>query len=267
MVKVKEDLKGMTFGKLTVISQAEDYVISSGKHYAQWLCEFSCPAHKQCIVSGANLKSGHSTSCGCIAKELLKERSIGNKYGKGNKKGNVKDLSGEFGIVWSSNTNEEIYFDLEYADKISEHTWWIAANGYPTATIDNTNITMHVFLGFKWHDHHNHNKLDNRKSNLIPCTQQENQRNCSIGKNNTSNFIGVTFDKNRQKWIAQITIDYKNIHLGRFVNKEDAVKARLCAEANYFKDFAPQRHLFAKYGIEYHSEDKIKSGEANESSA
>ena len=37
--------------------------------------------------------------------------------------------------------------------------------------------------------------------------------------------------------------------LGRFSDKEDAIKARLQAEAKYFKEFAPQRHLFKQYGI------------------
>jgi hypothetical protein len=44
-------------------------------------------------------------------------------------------------------------------------------------------------------------------------------------------------------------IDAKQIHLGMFENKEDAIKARLEAEAKYFGDFAPQRHLFEQYKI------------------
>lgn len=262
MVKVKEDLTGMVFGRLTVLKQTEDYIIASGKHYAQWLCECSCDDHNTVVVSASNLKSGHSTSCGCIPKELAAKRFVGNTYGRQNKKGNIKDLSGAFGVLWSSNTNEEVYFDLEYADKIAEHTWWIAKNGYPTATINNQNIPMHVFLGFKWHDHQNQNKLDNRKSNLRPCTRQENQRNCSVSKNNTSGFTGVVWDERRQKWIAQIAVDYKNINLGRFISKDDAIRTRLQAEAKYFGEFAPQRHLFKQYGIEYEDEDnKIKGGE------
>lgn len=249
MVRVKEDLTGMVFGRLTVIRQADDYINRSGKHYSQWLCSCSCKEHNECIVSGANLKSGHSTSCGCVAIEGLIERSIGNTYGVGNRKSNKRDLSGEYGILWSTNTDEEIFFDLEDADRILDHTWYIAKNGYPTTVIKNKYITMHVFLGFKWHDHHNRNKLDNRKFNLVPCTRQENQRNCKISKNNNSNFTGVHWDKSRQKWVAQIMINYTNIHLGRFINKEDAIRARLNAEAKYFGEFAPQRHLFEQYGI------------------
>lgn len=35
MVNVKDDLTGRQFGRLTVLSQAEDYIDSKGKHYAR----------------------------------------------------------------------------------------------------------------------------------------------------------------------------------------------------------------------------------------
>ena len=44
-------------------------------------------------------------------------------------------------------------------------------------------------------------------------------------------------DKNRNKWIAQITVNYKNIHLGRYENIEDAIKARKEAEVKYFGEY------------------------------
>ena len=45
-------------------------------------------------------------------------------------------------------------------------------------------------------------------------------------------------------------INGKNIHLGVFEDKEDAIKERLNAEVKYFGEFAPQTHLFKEYGIE-----------------
>lgn len=255
MVKVKEDLTGKIFGRWKVLRQSDDYVTSSGKRYAMWLCERSCEEHNTGVVLGTNLKSLHSTSCGCIARETAAKSLTGNTYSKGKKKGNKKDLSGEYGTIWSTNTNEEIYFDLDDADIILQHTWWIAVNGYPTATINNKNVTMHKLLGYYRPDHHNRNKLDNRRDNLIPCTQKENQRNCSINTRNTSGFIGVCWDKNRNKWVAQITVDCKNINLGRFIDKDDAIRTRLQAEAKYFGEFAPQRHLFEQYKINVDSGD------------
>ena len=47
----------------------------------------------------------------------------------------------------------------------------------------------------------------------------------------------------------QITKDKQQKYLGCFSDKEIAIKVRLEAEAKYFGDFAPQRHLFEQYGI------------------
>ena len=239
MVKVRNDLTGMVFGRLVVIEQSEDYISANGQHFAQWLCECSCKNRTKVIVSHNNLRRGHTNSCGCLKREA----------GRQFKKENIKDLSNDYGIIWSTNTNEEIYFDIEDADRILDHCWSIDSSGYPCASINKKNVRMHVFLGFKLHDHHNKNKLDNRKDNFVPCTNQENSRNSSISKNNTSGFTGVYFDKNRNKWISQITIDYKTRSIGAFVDKKDAIISRLHAEMEYFGEFSPQRHLFEEYGI------------------
>ena len=164
-------------------------------------------------------------------------------------------MSGEFGILWSSNTNEKIYFDLDVANDVLKHCWSVSGTtGYPVTTIDKKTIKMHIYLGYKKHDHHNRNKLDNRSCNLVMCTQQENVRNKSKQKNNKSGFTGVSWDKSRNKWIVLIEIDKKTPkYIGRFSNKEEAIRARLQAEMKYFGEFAPQRHLFKQYGIEYPS--------------
>ena len=158
-------------------------------------------------------------------------------------------MSGEYGVLWSTNTNEEVYFDLEDAEELLQHTWFIETQGYAATHINDKIVRMHIFLGCNNYDHHNKNKLDNRRENLVSCTVQENNRNRTKNSNNTSGYTGVTWDKRRNKWIAQIVVDYKNIYIGGFLRKEDAVKARLKAEAKYFSRFAPQRHLFEQYSI------------------
>ena len=53
------DLTGKRFGDLTVLRRGEN-----DKHgKACWVCRCACG--KECIVSGAKLKSGHTQSCGC----------------------------------------------------------------------------------------------------------------------------------------------------------------------------------------------------------
>ena len=160
MVKVKEDLTGRQFGRLTVLYQVEDYVAPFGKHYAQWLCQ--CECGKNAIVTSQNLKSGNTLSCGCMAIEKNIERC---------KKYNKYDLSGEYGIGWTSNTNQEFYFDLKNYELIKNHCWSESqTNGTPILVAydsrDQKNIRMHWLLGFKNYDHIDRNELNNRKFNL-----------------------------------------------------------------------------------------------------
>ena len=231
---------GAPNNRLLVIEQAEDYVSPSGKHYAQWLCECSCENHTRIIVLQSHLRSYKIQSCGCYNKDRIRET---------HRKVNRHDLSGSYGVLWSSNTNEECYFDLEDADKILQHSWYKDSSGYLSSRIDGKTTRMHVFLGFKWHDHHNRNKLDNRKENLVPCTIQENNQNKNLKCTNKSGVSGVYLRKRDNKWKAQINIDRKTVALGTFANKNDAICARLLSEKKYYGDFAPQRHLFDQYGI------------------
>ena len=53
--------------------------------------------------------------------------------------------------------------------------------------------------------------------------------------NNTSGVKGVGWDKKNRKWISYIGFKGKSYKLGRFKEKEDAIKARKEAEEKYFK--------------------------------
>ena len=55
-----KDLTGLTFGQLTVIRRFSDI----GGNKIKWLCKCSCGS--TCVVQGSNLKTGNSTSCGCM---------------------------------------------------------------------------------------------------------------------------------------------------------------------------------------------------------
>lgn len=98
-------------------------------------------------------------------------------------------------------------------------------------------------------DHIDRNPLNNRKSNLRICTSQENTCNQGLSKINTSGITGVNWTNKDNRWRAYITYKGKRIHLGQYINIDDAIKARLQAEKKYFGEFAPQQHLYKKYGI------------------
>ena len=65
--------------------------------------------------------------------------------------------------------------------------------------------------------------------------------------NNTSGQKGVFWNKATKRWQAGIKIKGKNIYLGRYVDKQDAINARLEAEEKYFK---PILEKYKKEGAE-----------------
>lgn len=87
-------------------------------------------------------------------------------------------------------------------------------------------------------DHINGDKLDNRKENLRLCTIQENSRNYSLPRHNTSGYKGISWLKRINKWQAQISINNKIVYIGVYFNKEDAAKAYNEAAIKYHGDFA-----------------------------
>jgi hypothetical protein len=76
-------------------------------------------------------------------------------------------------------------------------------------------------------NHINGIRDDNRTENLEWCTKRENQCHSARNKNCSSKFIGVYFDKDRQKWSSGIQINRKRLALGRFDTEEEAFKARV----------------------------------------
>lgn len=259
MVKVREDMTGWNMwehgipdSRLTVIEQVEDYMYTDmdnkEHHYSQWLCECNCDLHTQFVAIGEKIKSGKTKSCGCLQKELLVKRSKANHC-------NTYDLSGEYGIGYCSNTNSEFYFDLDDYDKIKDYCWCEShvQSGYIVVSANEPDthkiIKMHQLIYGGPCDHADRNPLNNRKSNLRAATYSQQNMNRGMQKNNTSGFKGIYWMKGSEKWQVSININKQKTHLGCFVNKEDAIKTRLEAEAKYYGEFAPQRHLFEEYGI------------------
>jgi len=127
--------------------------------------------------------------------------------------------------------------DLEDIDKCSKYKWGIDGNGYVRTDIGNSRVLLHRYIleapKSKLVDHINLNTLDNRKSNLRLVTKQQNQMNQANRKGSKSNFKGVYWDKNRNKWYAELTHKGIKYRLGHFIDIEDAKKARKDAEIFY----------------------------------
>ena len=77
------------------------------------------------------------------------------------------------------------------------------------------------------------NTDDYRKCNLKLKTNEENSHNRSLSKANTSGKTGVSFNKQKRLWTAYITVNYKPIHLGDFIDINEAIDVRKAAEKKY----------------------------------
>ena len=89
-------------------------------------------------------------------------------------------------IVLYNCKNEEVtraLIDLDDIERVNKYKWHLDNDGYIQTTINNKHIRLHRFLmniweeDFSWDrviNHINHNRLDNRKSNLEIVTQKEN---------------------------------------------------------------------------------------------
>jgi hypothetical protein len=75
-------------------------------------------------------------------------------------------------------------------------------------------------------DHRDRNGLNNQFKNLRNATKQLQTLNRGRRADNTSGYIGVTWNKYKRKWQAQVQLDGHNHNLGRFISKREAAKAR-----------------------------------------
>lgn len=75
---------GKTFARLTVTAKAPQYIDGSGRKRLKYQC--SCICGKSVEVLGENLRSGHTTSCGCQQSDNGRSKRlkdvIGQRYGR-----------------------------------------------------------------------------------------------------------------------------------------------------------------------------------------
>lgn len=88
-------------------------------------------------------------------------------------------------------------------------------------------------------DHENRIKHDNRWANLRLATESQNMANVGLQSDNSSGVHGVTWDKAREKWRAQICIDGVKRNLGRFATKDEAADAYRQAAIDAWGEFVP----------------------------
>jgi hypothetical protein len=152
-------------------------------------------------------------------------------------------------------TQERLKELLSYDQDAGLFTWLVArsrtkkgatagcmnAVGYLMIGMDNTVYYAHRLAWLYVHgefparqiDHINGVRTHNSIANLRSVTHAENGKNKKLPSTNTSGVVGVVWRKNKGKWVANIKVDGKKIHLGSFEKKGNAILARKKAELDH----------------------------------
>lgn len=114
--------------------------------------------------------------------------------------------------------------------------------GYLVATVDGSKVLVHRLIWIwrfgslapeQYIDHINGIRTDNRIANLRVVSNQENQMNQRIRKDNKSGTTGVHWIKDKAQWEARICLRGKTITLCRTQDKNEAIAARKEGERRY----------------------------------
>jgi hypothetical protein len=138
--------------------------------------------------------------------------------------------------------------DADY-ERVSARDWYLVTHKtkrtvYAASTEGKTKIRMHRFiLGITdpkvQVDHEDHNGLNNQRHNLRFCNHQQNQANKPKQRGTySSQFKGVRWDKQRNKWRAQLWVNGRKVYPGTFTDEVQAALAYDAAAREHFGEFA-----------------------------
>jgi hypothetical protein len=117
----------------------------------------------------------------------------------------------------------------------------VSNRGYKRGAIDGKNYQAHrvawALFYNEWPDgqidHIDHDKTNNKISNLRIVSNVENHRNRPITKRNKSGTHGVRWSERDKKWYATIGVNLKQKYIGIFDNLDAAIEARKLAEKQF----------------------------------
>jgi hypothetical protein len=144
-----------------------------------------------------------------------------------------------------SNCDKYTIVDEEDYKELSKNKWRLGKNGYVSTGHQNQKGFFYIH---RWLlnivdrkiqvDHINYDTLDNRRNNLIICTNQQNTFHTRKRKNCSSKYKGVYYDKERNKWGVQIRFNNKVFCIGRFIDEKEAAGEYNKKAIELFGEFA-----------------------------
>ena len=154
-----QNLTGMRFGRLLVVSQAEH----NGKHI-QWNTQCDCGNTK--VIPTTNLVRGRSTSCGCLRKEVARERMTGSTPPR-----KLPEGHSALNILFSQYRRGAEARDLLFDLSLSELAWITKLNCYYCGAPPSQSISRRSSNGA--YIYNGVDRLDNEHGyhpwNVVPC--------------------------------------------------------------------------------------------------
>lgn len=134
--------------------------------------------------------------------------------------------------------------DARHMSVLKCYAWMKHRDGYAYGKVNEKNVYLHRLvyeLEFGVHgdlvDHISGQRLDCRIANLRKATHSENRRNTKKVRG-SSKYIGVYYNKKREKWCASIQHEGKNKHIGYYDVELDAAKAYNAMAMLHYGDYA-----------------------------
>lgn len=206
----KESLIGKRFGRLLVLS-----FHSYDKYISKWNCQCDCGNEK--IVTRNALTSGNTKSCGCLKKDLQTVHGMW-KTPEYKTWVNIKTRCYDKNTPYYKNYGGR---GIKVCDR------WI-----------NSFENFYTDMGKRPSSKHSIERVNNNgnydPSNCVWGTDTEQQHNIRKQKNNTSGANGITWLERISRYLVRIGVDGKELHIGCFVDFNDAVSARKEAERIYW---------------------------------
>lgn len=214
-----KELIGRRFGKLTVVEDlGTDF--NPKRKIRYYLCR--CDCGKEIRTTRARLLNGETASCGdCVSIQREDDH-----------------------YRYTCLDGSSFIFDEEDLELVRSYRWYMS-NGYPVTRSNGGRYRKLTRLMFGIAeesgtdvDHIDGNPGNERRKNLRVTDHVKNCWNTKLKTENHSGYKGVSFDKEKQKYQAQI-VENKNYHfLGYYANPEDAARTYDEAARFYFGEFA-----------------------------
>lgn len=202
----------MIESRLTLIGE----ICREGRRY-MGLYRCVCGAEK--IIDSHKVKSGHTKSCGCLQKEVIRQRQTlhGRCYEPEYRvwSNMIKRCSDARYKKWYGHVSIHPEWLVSYDQFLAD----VGRKPFPNATLDRISFEGNY-----------------DPSNVRWTTREIQSRNTKNHATNKTGIRGVSWSNTKQKWRSAIYVKNHQKHLGYFDDIEQAAAARKLAEKHLWKE-------------------------------